>query len=123
MSRVLLSNIGWFTAYVVMLVIVVGALLQYRTKALAIYSTPEAESQWQDWRQAAEEIGKDGPVDRRAPKATQPLALLLMRDHFAACMGISLLLSSCLFGWMMICVRGVMKPVTLNEDVDVDFDS
>lgn len=118
MIRMNATNIAWFVAYVAMICLIVFALMQYRSTALAAYGTAEAGERWEDWREAAAELGKQGPVVRRAPKSTEPPPLVLMRDHFAACLGISLLLSSCLFGWLMICVRGVMRPVELNLEGD-----
>ena len=104
------ANIGWFLLYVLMLAGVTWGLSRYRSQAVETYSTAKAGSDWQDWRAAAERIGSEGPVQRTAPKSIEPPALVLMRDHFPACLGISLLLSSCLFLWFMICVRGAMRP-------------
>jgi len=123
MIRANATNVAWFAAYIAMIGLIVFALNQYRNTALASYGTPEAGEKWEDWRVAAAELGKEGPVVRRAPKSTEPPPLVLMRDHFAACLGISLLLSSCLFGWMMICVRGVMRPVELNYEADERIDA
>lgn len=114
------TNITWFVAYLLTMFVLVYSLQRYRTQALETYSTVEAKAEWEEWRSAAKQIGEDGPVSRREPKSSQPPALVLMRDHFSACLGISLLLSSCLFGWMMICVRGAMRPVELNQEED-DF--
>ena len=110
------GNLAWFVAYITMLVVIVLGLRGYGASAVATYGTTEANAEWQEWRSAAEELGSDGPVSRRPPKATEPPALLLMRDHFPACLGISLLLSSCLFAWFMICARGAFRPVVLHED-------
>ena len=118
MSRWTPANIAWFAAYVAMLCVIVWGLREYRSRAMESYGTAEAGEKWQDWRSAAAELGKDGPVARRMPKSSEPPPLVLMRDHFSACLGISLLLSSCLFGWMMICVRGVLRPVELNVEDD-----
>ena len=105
--------------YLAMVTLIVWGLFNYRSGAIETYGTDRASAQWQDWRQAAEKLGNEGPVARRVPKSGEPPALVLMRDHFSACLGISILLSSCLFGWMMICVRGVLRPVQLNvEDRD-----
>ena len=48
-------------------------------------------------------------VQRRAPKSAEPPALVLMRDHFAACLAIAVLLSSVLFGTFMVLVRGALS--------------
>ena len=114
------TNIAWFVAYLLTMGALVFSLQRYRTQALETYGTAEAKAEWEEWRSAAKQIGEDGPVARREPKSSQPPALVLMRDHFPACLGISLLLSSCLFGWMMVCVRGAIRPVQLNHE-DEDF--
>ena len=51
---------------------------------------------------------RSGPVKRRVPKSAEPPALKLMRDHFGVCLGLSLVLSSVLFGTFMIFVRGAI---------------
>lgn len=118
MFRMTPTNIGWLLAYLAMLIAIVVGMRGYRNYAITTYGTTEAGAKWDDWRTAVEEMGDDGPVSRRTPKSSEPPPLVLMRDHYSSCLGISLLLSSCLFGWLMICVRGVMRPVQLNVDDD-----
>ena len=109
------KNIAWFVAYLAVMLGVYLALNSYRARAIAA-GTDQANARWQEWRDAAEEMGKNGPVQRRKPKSAEPPSLVLMRDHFASCVGISLLLTSCLYVWFMICVRGVLQPVTLHDE-------
>ena len=110
------ANISWFVAYLATLGLVTFGLLRYRSSAMQTYSTVQASDDWQEWKSAAETLSKDGPVTRRPPEATEPPALLLMRDHFPACLGISLLLTSCLFAWFMVCARGAFRPVVLHGE-------
>ena len=49
------------------------------------------------------------PVKRRVPKSAEPPALVLMRDYFAVCLAIAVVLSSVLFGTFMVLVRGAMS--------------
>ena len=63
-----------------------------------------------------EELGKHA-------QSLEPPPLVLMRDHFAACLCISLLLSSCLFGTLMLAVRGAVRPMRLPEEEDADGES
>ncbi len=49
----------------------------------------------------------DGPVRRRTPKSVEPPALVLMRDYFAVCAVISVVLCTVLFGTVMLLVRGI----------------
>lgn len=118
MSKPHLKNLGWFVGYVLTMLAIATSLNRYRSKAVATYGTAEASQEWQEWRDAAEELGRKGSVDRDQPESMEPPSLVLMRDHFPACLGISLLLSSCLYLWFMVCVRGVMQPVTLVEHDD-----
>ena len=108
------ANFGWLIGYFVMLIAIVVGMRHYRDLAIANYGTIAAQASWQQWRSAAEEIGKDGPVARNPPKSVEPPPLVLMRDHFASCLGISLLLSSCLYVWFMFCARGALRPVQLH---------
>ena len=110
------TNVAWLAAYLTTMASIVLGLQHYRHRAIATYGTAQATDDWHNWKEAAQKIAKEGPVYRRPPKSTEPPALVLMRDHFPACLGISLLLSSCLFAWFMICVRGAMRPATLNHD-------
>lgn len=114
MFRLSPTNIAWLVAYVLMLLVITVGMRSYRANAMSKYGTASAGEKWQDWRNAAKEMG--GPVQRRAPASNEPPPLVLMRDHFAACLGISLLLSSCLFVWFMFSVRGAFRPVVIHTD-------
>ena len=117
MNRWTSANICWSLAYVGMVVAIVVGLRSYRVMALANYGSAQADDHWQDWREAAEELGRSGPVQRNKPQSAEPPPLVLMRDHFPACLGISLLLSSCLFVCLMFTVRGALRPTRLlGED-------
>ena len=116
MNRRTAANIGWTLGYLAMVLAVIAALRSYRAKALATYASAEADQQWQAWREAADELGRTGPVQRAKPESSEPPALVLMRDHFPACLGISLLLSSCLFVCLMLTVRGALRPTRLPAD-------
>lgn len=118
MFRLTPGNLGWIAGYLLMLAAIAYGLNHYRTSAVAHYGTDAAGAKWQTWRQAADSLGRDGPVEREAPESVEPPALVLMRDHFAACLGISLLLSSCLYVWFVVSVRGALRPVELNYEAD-----
>jgi hypothetical protein len=80
-----------------------------RENAVETYGSDEAQTEWDQWRTDAKDMAMGaGPVKRREPKSLQPPALVLMRDHFAACLGLALLLSTVLFGTFMFFVRGAM---------------
>ena len=56
------------------------------------------------------------PCAAGPPSATEPPALLLMRDHFAVVMSGSLLFSSLLFAALMLAVRGVLSASGIADD-------
>lgn len=110
------ANLAWLIAYLCMLGGIVYGLNSYRSSAIAKYQTEDAGADWKEWRDAVGEMDPQGPVQRRVPKSVAPPPLVLMQDHFPACLGISLLLSSCLFVWFMFSARGAFRPVVLHED-------
>jgi hypothetical protein len=105
-----LADLLWLLAYAAVLAGVIGALVKVRRDVTAVYGTQGAQTEWDQWRADATEMADGaGPVKRRAPKSAEPPALVLMRDHFAACLGLSLLLSTVLFGTFMFFLRGALK--------------
>jgi len=69
--------------YVVVAVAVIGGMMTVRDRAIANMSTPEAEAQWQSYRERlAAENEKGGPVQHAVPASSEPPLLILMRDHF-----------------------------------------
>ena len=76
----------------------------------------QAQAEWDAWREDAKKMAEEpGPVKRRVPKSAEPPALVLMRDHFAVCLG----LARCccrrvLFGTFMFFVRGAMATPSLT---------
>lgn len=111
-----IKNVAWFVGYLLCMLAIFVSLSRYRSGAIEAYGTDAAAQKWQVWRDAAEELGREGLVAREQPKSSEPPSLVLMRDHFGACLGISLLLSSCLYLWFMVCVRGVFQATTIIED-------
>jgi hypothetical protein len=95
---------------VLLLAAVTGALFYARSEAFRVYGDEAAQTEWDAWREDAAELAKGkGPVARRAPQSVAPPALKLMRDHFAICLALSLLLSSILFFTMLTFLRGAFS--------------
>ena len=93
-----------------MMAAVVVGMLRMRAAAIEVYGTAEAQAEWDTWREDAKKMAEQpGAVKRRAPESAEPPALVLMRDHFAVCLSLALVLSTVLFGTFMVLVRGAMS--------------
>lgn len=91
----------------VLIAVVIGGLFYARHQAFAVYGDRAAQTEWDAWREDAQELAKGtGPVTRRAPKSVSPPALVLMRDYFGVCLVLSVLLSSVLFIATLAFIRG-----------------
>lgn len=98
--------------YALVLAGVAGGMVYLRRVALATYGTPQAQAEWEAWRQAARQMAdSSGPVRRRPPSSPQPPALVLMRDHFGVCLAGALLLASVLFGTLLWLAQGALETV------------
>jgi hypothetical protein len=80
-----------------------------RKSALATFGSAAAQAEWDEWRQeAAEQSAAGGPVARKIPKSSEPPALVLMRDHFGACVGAALVAVVGVYGTFVLLLRGAM---------------
>jgi Ca2+/Na+ antiporter len=96
---------GW----IVTLAIIVGGMLLVRDRTLAAMSTPEAQAEWDAWRESEVNMRDDLPVKRRPPKSVEPPALVLMRDHFPVLMSAAVVFGSLLYGALAFALRGSMQ--------------
>jgi hypothetical protein len=110
-------NIAWVLAYLTVMALISAGLSYGRFHLLAAYGSPEAKAEWDQWRTDAKKMASGaGPVKRREPKSREPPALVLMRDHFAVCLGFALLLSTVLFGTFMIFQRGAIRDTAAGQE-------
>jgi hypothetical protein len=110
LRRPKLEMLLWGLAYCAVMSTIVGAMVRVRTTAMDAFGTQDAQSEWDAWRDDAQEMSKgQGPVRRRPPKSAEPPALVLMRDHFGVCLALALVLSSLLYGTAMFFLRGVFS--------------
>ena len=87
--------------------LIMGGVFYGRRQALAIYGSAGAQEEWDAWRADAKKMAEQpGTVKRACRKSAEPPALVLMRDYFAVCLGLAMLLSTVLFGTFMFFVRG-----------------
>jgi len=98
-------------AWLATMIAVVWLLTAVRQRVIADLSGPDAQSQWQRWRQAeaARQADPAAPVRRRAPKSNEPPALVLMRDSFPAIVAAMLVVSSLCFAFGVISLRGILR--------------
>jgi hypothetical protein len=100
----------WLVAYLVTLFVVASAVVRGRAVALATYGTPEAQAQWNTWREDTKKMAEQpGVVKRREAQSPEPPALVLMRDHFTVCLSLALLLTTVLFATFMFLIRGALQ--------------
>ncbi len=100
----------WLLAYAIFICAIIAGLLYGRRQALQIYGTAQAQAEWNTWREDASKMATGpGPVKRRPPKSAEPPALKLMRDYFAICLALAVVLSTVLFGTLMFFVRGALR--------------
>jgi hypothetical protein len=108
----------WLAGYVLYLAAIVAGIVWLRGSILDSMGTPEAQAEWEAWRQSPPNQDQRGPVRRRPPPAEEPPALLLMRDHFAVVLSGAVIFGSLLFAAIAIAVRGVLSPAAIPPGVD-----
>jgi hypothetical protein len=109
MDKLTTSLLLWLLAYLAVLAAVMGGAFYGRARAIAVYGSGEAQTEWDAWREGAGQMtGGASPVRRRAPQSAEPPALVLMRDHFGVCLALAIVLSTVLFGTFMLFVRGAL---------------
>jgi hypothetical protein len=97
----------WLAAYVLVMAALAAALVYARRQVVAQLSSPKALADWQAWKAETERQAKQpGASARRPVRSDEPPALVLLRDHFAPILAMSLTVATFLFGFMMLVVRG-----------------
>lgn len=108
-----LVGLGWL----LVIAAVAGGLVVARGYALQTIDSPDAQDAWEEWREEAERQAEGGgPVRRRPPRAAEPPTLMLLRDHFEACLAMGLLLSSVLYGTLALMIRGVLMGKSYHPE-------
>lgn len=107
MSR---KDAGW-VALLLFLVLGMGVgTWTVRQRLLNQYSAEQAAERWQEWKQATESMAVDPGPTVRSPVSTElPPAYILLRDHFAACIGGVMVTSGVFFGVILWMLRGVLR--------------
>lgn len=98
----------WLAAYAIVMAALALTLLYARRQVVAQLSSPKARADWQAWKAETERQAKQpGASARRPVRSDEPPALVMLRDHFAPIMAMSLTVATFLFGFTMLVVRGV----------------
>ncbi len=99
--------------YVLLLIAVVALLFAARARATATYATAGQQSHWENYRDEMDRLHEDReagraelarlngqPVEARPPKerSPRPPVLELLENHFAACLAVSVLGTTMVFG-------------------------
>lgn len=102
-------------AYVMLLWLIYVGMDWGRTAALRDFDTPETRESWRQWKDDAGSIR-----GRRAPQATEPPAVLLMRDLFWTCVISAWIVATTLYLFVALVVRGMIgsQPVIVLEDTE-----
>jgi len=110
-NRSSVANLAWAIGGVVWLALLVGLLFLARDWAFEELTTTEARADWESWRAEVRRQHADGatePVRRRVPQSAEPPSLVLLRDHFGACLGGTLIFGSLLYVVSVIFLRGAL---------------
>jgi hypothetical protein len=100
---------GLLMGWLALVVIVIGGMFMARQETLATMSTPEAQAEWDAWRESEVNQRDDLPVKRRPPKSPEPPALVLMRDHFPVLLGAAVVFGSLLYAALVFAVGGALR--------------
>ena len=118
MSR---TNVLILSVYVILMAALAGGLFTARSQVLGHHDGEASREAWEQWRQEAErQSDGQGPVTRRIPAATEAPTMLLLRDHFVACLTLTLVISTVLFATMAFMIRGVLfgPKLQLHHDTE-----
>jgi hypothetical protein len=88
-------------------------LLRVRQGWLERLDRPEEQTHWEEFRRAMrEQSGRDGPVQRKVPKSTEPPVRVWLRDHVQLAVVAWLLFVGVLGGFFCLLVAGVLRGAT-----------
>lgn len=91
-----------------------------RGRTLASFDNTAAKAEWDQWREETKRqaANPSGPVKRREAKAQEPPLLILMRDHFPAAVGTTLLAVTIFYWFFALTIRGSMRTQPPDASTD-----
>jgi hypothetical protein len=88
-------------------------LLSQRDAWLAALERPEAQADWDDFRNAMrEQTGRDGPVQRKVPKSPEPPLRVWLRDYVGLAIAAWLVLG----GTLGLCTAALVVGAATSRD-------
>ncbi len=88
---------------------VVAAMHVARGRVVSTFADGETQSSWERFREDTAQSQGAGGVDRRVPISAEPPALVLMRDHYATCLGGVLMMYTGIYVSLAAMIRGVLN--------------
>jgi len=117
--------VGALTALVAVWALILAVppviLLSQREAWLAALDRPQAQADWDDFRNAMrEQTGRDGPVQRKVPKSAEPPLRVWLRDYvglaIAAWLVLGGVLGLCTAALVVGAAMGPAEPTSAAED-------
>jgi hypothetical protein len=112
----------WLAGYVIAMTALIAALVVARERVVERLSRPEAQRQWQAWRdEVRRRNAAQSPNSRHAVASDEPPSLVLLRDRFPAIVATSVLVGSFLFAFLMFVARGVARQSVVSSPAADDL--
>jgi hypothetical protein len=98
-----------------------AALMAWREQRLAAVDSPEAQAQWDAFRQdMRRQSGREGPVQRKVPKSAEPPERVWLRDHIHLAVIAWMTLVGVLGGFLAALVLGVARGSSSEDQTPRD---
>lgn len=106
----------WLVLYGLLLTGLFVGLWQAREHVLRTLDTPEALEHWQEWKKVTErDATQPTAIKRKAVRANEPALLIMLRDRFALVFVGAAVLSSLLYFFSVVVIRGMMGERMKDE--------
>lgn len=93
------------------------ALVAWRDHRLAEVASPEAQAEWDAFRDdMRRQSGREGPVQRKVPKSAEPPELVWLRDYLVLAIAAWVTLVGLLGGFLAAIAVGLARAASTTED-------
>jgi hypothetical protein len=114
------ANAAWLAGYIALVSAVVVAAFAARRSALDPAERAASLAEWNRWRADVKHLNESGPVRRREPASAEPPEVVLLRDCFGVVLGGAVVLSTVLYGVLMVMFRGAIGRATVPHSTEKD---